>query len=445
MEILVIFVLIAVNAFFALSEIAFVSSRREVIDAEKERGSRKAILVLRMMDSPDRFLSSIQVGITLVGIVSGVYGGVAIADDVSKLISKTGLSLEITFDISLFLVVGMITYLSIVLGELVPKTIGLKSPEKVILSVIPIVNTFSIITHPVISFLSWSTKIILRILGMKPTGIDSSDDPLREILGIAKAAAIKNMISREQEGIIANTARLRLTMLNQIMVRRADMKCLTTAMSLEESLIASHVHHHTRYPLIEIITNEICGYINFKDIVNSLRLNPSNPTLQGISRPIVSFKETDTVNWVLRKLISSHQHIALVRNAENRVSGMISMEDILETIVGSIQDEYDILPTHFYEISPHRFVAGGGISLFKLHAILGNDIPESERSLDLWIRENLGGNLKVESLLHHNGLLFIVRKVSRSHIYEVIIETQNRKDETSSQIKKGYDTRHSST
>jgi len=429
MEILVILVLIAINAFFALSEIAFVSSRREIIEAEKDRGSRNTSMVLRMMNAPDRFLSSIQVGITLVGIISGVYGGVAIAGDVSKLVMAIGVSQVIAFDISLFIVVGIITYLSIVLGELVPKSIGLKSPEKVILSVIPIINAFSIIAHPAISFLSWSTRIILGIFRIKPSRIDSSDDPLREILGIAKAAAIKNKISNEQESIIVNAARLRSTKLYQIMVKRADMKFLTTAMSLNDSLIASHIHHHTRFPLVDSSTNEICGYINFKDIVNTLRLNPSNPSLRGISRPISSFKETDTVNQVLRKLITTHQHIAIVRNIDNQVTGMIAMEDILETIVGSIQDEYDIIPAHFYEISPARFIAGGGITLKKLHSTLGNAIPDDERPLDLWIREHLGGNIKVESLMVYNGLSFIVRKISRSHIYEVIIEMPNRKNE----------------
>jgi putative hemolysin len=143
-------VLIAINGFFALSEIAFISSRREIIESERGRGARNADTVLRMMDEPDRFLSSIQVGITLIGIVSGVYGGIAIADDISKLITRTGLSQEIAHDLSLVFVVGIITYLSIVLSELVPKTIGLKSPEKVILSVIPIIKIFSLITHPVV-------------------------------------------------------------------------------------------------------------------------------------------------------------------------------------------------------------------------------------------------------------------------------------------------------
>ena len=422
MEILIILILISINGFFALSEIAFVSSRRDFIETEKENGSRKAAVVLRMMDAPDRFLSSIQVGITLIGVVSGVYGGVAIADDITSILISIGIIREIASDISLVFVVAVITYLSIVLGELVPKTIGLKNPEKVILSVIPIVNIFSMITYPVIIFLSWSTRFILKLAGLKQTGIDASDDPVREILGIAKAAAVKDKISREQEGIIMRAARLRSTKVNQIMVRRNDMRCLTTDMSLSEALVTSHIHHHTRFPLVESGTGDVLGYVNFKDIVNTLRLNPENPTLNGICRPMVSFKVDDTINSVLRRLITIHQHIALVRNHDNNVAGMVTLEDILETIVGDIQDEYDIIPDHFYEIAPGRYISGGGVTLKRLRNNIGTGIPDDDRTVDLWIRENLGSNIKSESAMHYNDFSFIVRKVSRSHVYEILIE-----------------------
>jgi putative hemolysin len=422
MEIIIVLILIAINGFFALSEIAFVSSRREFIESERDSGSKKADLVLQMMDQPDRFLSSIQVGITLIGVISGAYGGIAIADHVSKLVELAGLPHDITAKLSLVLVVGIITYLSIVLGELVPKTIGLKNPEKVILAVIPVVNIFSLLTHPVVSFLSWSTRFMVRMVGIKQTGIDSSDDPLREILGIAKAAAVKNKISREQEGIIMRAARLRSTKLSQIMVNRSEMRCLSTAMSLADALVAAHVHYHTRFPLTDGPSDTIIGYINFKDIVNTLRINPANPSLRGICRPMISFKETDTNNHVLRRLITTHQHIALVRNAANTVVGMITMEDILETIVGDIQDEYDIIPNHLYEISPGRFVAGGGVTLRKIRTIMGDFVPDDERTLDLWIRERLGANIKVDSVMKLTGASLNVRKVSRSHVYEAIIE-----------------------
>jgi putative hemolysin len=266
-----------------------------------------------------------------------------------------------------------------------------------------------------------SEIIILRTIGIKPSGIDSSDDPLREILGIAKAAAIKNKISREQEGIIVNTARLIPTKLYQIMVKRIDMKGLTANMALAEALVASHVNHHTRFPLTDNPSEEIVGYVNFKDIVNTLRINPANPSLRGICRPMISFKENDTINNMLRRLITTHQHIAL-RNAENKVTGMVTMEDILETIVGDIQDGYDRIPDYFYEISPGYFVSGGGLALKKkMRLMSGNSFPDDERTVDLWIREQLGTNIKADTTLSHDAFSFIIRKVSRSHVYEIII------------------------
>ncbi len=425
MEIVIILILIAINGFFALSEIAFVSSRRDLIESERERGHRHAAKVLGMMDEPDRFLSSIQVGITLVGIISGAYGGIALADDFAAVIARIGLPPAVTYDISLVLVVGAITYLSIVLGELVPKAIGLRNPEKVILTVIPAVRFFSILTSPLVTLLSVSTRMTLRIFGFTLSGIDYSDDPFAEILGIARSAAVRNKISREQESIIANTALLRSTKLSEIMVELTEVKMLITDMSLEEALVASHVHHHTRFPLAESSTGEIVGYINFKDIVTALRINPANASLYGIRRPMISFQENDPIDLALRRLIATRQHIALVRTLEGLPLGMVTLEDILETIVGDIDDEYDVVPDHLYEISPGRYIAGGGVAMKRLRQVLGGTFPEDERTVASWLRERCGPDLRAGMTVTYEGYMFIVRKVSRTRIHEVIVDRRS--------------------
>jgi putative hemolysin len=422
MEILVILALIALNGFFALAEIAFVSSRREFIETARDLGSRSAARVLAMMDEPDKFLSSIQIGITLIGIVSGAFGGIAISGDLAALLTAAGMSGGLAGDVAVVLVVGIITYLSIVLGELVPKTIGLKNPERIILTVMPAVTVFSILTHPVVALLSWTTKAILRLFHAKSAGIGAAADPLEDILGIAKAAAVKNKISREQEGAVMRAARLQSTRLDQVMVKRSDMRCLPADMSLADSLVVSHIHHHTRFPLIDPASGDIIGYANFKDIINSLRITPADPSLRGICRPMVSFRKSDTINSVLRRLISAHQHIALVRDEDKKVEGMVTLEDILETVVGDIQDEYGIIPDHLYEISPGRYIAGGGVTIRRLQTVVGGLSIGDDRSIDLWIRENLGAAIKPEMTMRREGLALTVRKVSRSHVYEVIIE-----------------------
>lgn len=424
MEILIIFVLIFINGIFALAEIAFVSSRREIIESYAHQGNKNAYLVLKMMETPDRFLSVIQVAITLIGIISGTFSGIAIADNLSAFFKGIPLIAPYAGTISLFFVVTIVTYLSIVLGELVPKSIGLKDPEKFILTLIPLISLFSKLMNPAVSFLSISTKTILRLFGSKPCKIDEDSDPIKEILGFAKMAAIKNKIDREQEKIIKNAITSRDLTVKDIMVRKTDMRILTTDMSPSDALVAAHVHHHTRYPLIDNTKNgEIIGYVNFKDIVNTVRLNPLSPSLKGIRRPIEYVSESAKVTEVLHHLIRIHQHIAIVRSKNGTAIGLITLENILETFVGDIKDEYDIMPEYLYDINENRLLAGGGITLSSLKERLGPAIPDVNKSLCQWLLEITSGKqMKVESTINYRGIQFEIRKMSRSRISEVIID-----------------------
>ena len=423
MEIIIIIFLIAINGVFALAEIAFVSARRELIESHVNQGSKSAQIVLSMMETPDRFLSVIQVGITLIGIISGTFSGIALSEDLAVVIKRFPLLSHHADSIALIIVVTFVTYFSIVFGELLPKTIGLKNPEKFILALIRPIGFFAKLMGPIVSFLSMSTMFLLKILGMKPGRLDEGSDPIKEILGIAKMAAIKNKIDPLQEKIIKNAISTRKLTVKDIMVQKNEMRTLTTDMSPADALVAAHVHHHTRYPLID---NEnyfqVIGYINFKDLVNTLRLNPLSPTLKGIKRPIAYVNEKEKVTDALRNLIRTHQHIAMVRDEHNQVVGLITLENILETIVGDITDEYDIVPEYLYEITETRLLAGGGVSLITLHNRIGPEIPELNKTLCQWLLEMTNKPLKIESVLTWQGIQFEIRKMSRSRISEIIID-----------------------
>lgn len=420
MEIAIIALLILCNGFFALAEIAFVSSRREIIESHD---SRNVQIVIRMMEEPDRFLSSIQVGITLIGIVSGTFSGVALADDLAAALSRTGFQIPYAYQLSLVTVVALVTYFSIIFGELVPKVIGLRNPEQTILFMMPFIRVFATAMHPVIVFLSFSTKSILRLLGIRHTGIDEKVDPVREILGIAKIAAIKNKINKQQLTIIRNTMGIKTLTVAGIMVRREDMRTLRADMNPADALLAAHIHHHTRYPLTdEERGGAIIGYVNFKDIVNALRLNPESQQLAGICRPIAYVKETELVVDALPHLILTHHHIAMVRDRNGAITGLVTLENMLETIVGDIKDEYDTLPDYLYNINETRMVAGGGVSMNKLRRVFGDVIPESDQTLSHWLASQIPGPIKVEKKFTAGALEFEVRKISRSKIFEVIID-----------------------
>jgi len=422
-ELIVISLLILLNGVFALSEFAFVSSKRELLEERRSGGNRNAAKILSLMDHPDRFLSSIQVGITLIGIVSGTVSGIALADDLKALLDRTAYFSPYSYEISLIVMTAVVTYTSILFGELVPKSIALKNPERAILTVMPFITMFTVVTYPFVALLSISTRLVLKVTGIGVAGVDQTSDPVTEILGIAKAAAVKNKIDREQVEIIEKTMRIRDIKVAQIMVKREDLKTLSTGMSLRNALVEAHVHHHTRYPLVDE-TGKITGYVNFKDIVNAVRINPDKPNLQGIVRPLLSFKERERVTDALRGLTKSHQHIALVETTDGADTGMVFLENILETIVGDIEDEYDILPELFYPLVENRWLAGGGVTLRKINKQFP-EIPPLDKTLSQWLLESLKIPPKTEQMVEWGGLVLYLRKVSRAKVYEIIIEKRS--------------------
>ncbi|MFA6290982.1 MAG: hemolysin family protein [Victivallales bacterium] len=427
MEIIVIFILIFINGLFALTEIAFVSSRREILEGLQASGSRNAAKVLKMMNEPDTILSSIQVGITLIGIISGAFGGVILADDLCIILKKMHIFEAYAYQISMVFIVTSVTYISIIFGELVPKSVGLRNPEKTILLLYPVINIFSHLAYPAVALLSYSTRLILKIAGLGLTGIDQISDPVKTILGIAKSAVIKNKIHRAQEKIITNTINVKDVTVAELMVKKDEIKYLSADMSLNQALVEAHIHHHTRYPIVEgNDINRIIGYVNFKDIMNAIRLSPEKPTVRNISRNVLFVSESEKVLDVLQKLIKSYQHIAIVRSVSSgTTTGLISLENLLETIVGDIRDEFDVLPEFIYNLTEERWLAGGGVQLDKISKTVGVSLPESDKSLCQWLMEISDANIRVENRIEYGELIFHIRKMSRSKVYEVIIEKTN--------------------
>jgi len=425
MEIIIILILILSNGVFALSEIAFVSARREILESFLSRGSRRAGRILKMMDEPEKFLSSIQVGITMVGVISGAYGGTILADDLNMVLKDLQFLQPYSYQVSLVSIVIAITFISIVFGELIPKSIGLRDPERMIILLFPLVKILMAVAYPAVVVLSVSTKVVLKIAGFGLSGVDQIADPIKSILGIAKSAVVRNKMRNEQLDIIANTVKMKDAIISEIMVSRNEIKSLSAEMSLREALIEAHIHHHTRYPIVEDgDLDRVIGYVNFKDIMNAIRISPEKPTLRNICRRIIFVSETDKVLDVLQRLTKSCQHIAVVRAPSGSTAGLVSLENMLETIVGDIRDEFDILPEFIYELTENRWLAGGGLTLEKIGKTVGvSSFPESEKTLCQWLMEiSPEGSLRIESKIEYGDFIFHVRKISRSRIYEVIIE-----------------------
>jgi putative hemolysin len=414
-------ILILLNGFLALVEIAFVSSKRPRLEEMALKGRPGARLALQLLAEPERFFSAIQVGITLIGVFNGALGALAYADRLAAAVAGIPRLAPVAHQISTAIVVLGITYLSIVVGELAPKTLALRAPERIAVTAAPWIGFFIRIAFPVVSFLGFSTRLLIRALGMGGARQEESDRR-EEILFLVRLAAARREISSEQERIFARTMGLTALRASDIMIERKDMKTLSTSMSLTEALVEAHVSHHTRFPLVDSDGGGVIGYVNFKDIVSALQLNPSDPSLRGICRPIMKVSRDDSVAELLPRMIRQYQHVAVVADEGGAVLGMVSMEDIVETVVGDIYDEYDMLPSYIYPITETRFVVGGGARVHTLRDKLGLELPQVDEPLSQWLKEIAERPPRVEDRIRWKNATFIPRKISRTEIREVIVD-----------------------
>jgi putative hemolysin len=250
-------------------------------------------------------------------------------------------------------------------------------------------------------------------------------DALNDILILAHFASLQNIISKEQEKIVSRSIGLANTKVEDIMVPGNEMKTLTTDMTLAQALVEAHISHHTRFPLADRNREgEIIGYVNFKDIVSALQLNPKNPSLAGICRPILIVRSDENLSYLLNKLTKSYQHIAIVKNNDGKSVGLITLEDIVESIIGELSDEYDILPDYCYQIAENRYVAGGGAHLSVLHREVDKSFPDLPVSVNDWLTRETKHSPKPEDKVPFGKFILMVRKVSRSNIHEIVVERQ---------------------
>ncbi len=328
----------------------------------------------------------------------------------SGLFVKTyGTSYLIIFSLLLCIVLIQIT-------EVLPKNIGLR--HKLVLaqySAIPL-------------------QIIMRVL--RPLGLpfrwflrpfDSSKNGgeksvLNDITVLAHAAALNQQISREQELLIQRSLQLSRILASEIMVKREAMNTLSTSMDLNQALIEAHFHNHTRYPLtLSGDIDRIEGYVNFKDIVGALRLNPENPTLSGIVRPMAFVSPSTPLSRLLRVLTRGYQHIAVVRADDGSTLGMVTLEDLLETLVGEMEDEYDSPPDIFVQLAENRFRAGGGTSFSRLRGRIGNSFPDWDVTIDEWLQGLCEGKVPENYEIDFEKAHFKVRRLSRGRVFDVFI------------------------
>lgn len=338
MEIVIIVLLLLLNGVFAMYEFSLVSSSRARLKNEAARGSRKAEKTLRLLDEPEKILSTIQIGITLIGIISGAFGGVSLADDVKPLFEKISFLAPYAHDLAMITVVALITYLSLIIGELVPKSIALGNPERVATLLTPIMIGLTKISYPFVWLLSISTKVVNHLLGIKSGDERSMTED--EIKMIIRQSTEQGILEKEETEMLQDVFRFTDKHANELMTHRKDLVYLFTRQSRDEVLETIATAHYSRYLLCGDSTSDIIGMVSVKDIIG-LWHEGATFDLRSIATEPLLVPENLQATRVL-KLFKQHKcSFAAVISEYGLIEGVITLHDLAESILGEVPDEND--------------------------------------------------------------------------------------------------------
>ncbi|WP_300699668.1 hemolysin family protein [Bacteroides sp.] len=336
MEFIIILLLLVLNGIFAMYEIALVSSSKARLETIAGKGNKRAKGVLKQLEEPEKFLSTIQIGITLIGIISGAYGGATISDDVKPLFLMIPGAAAYADTLAMVTVVAIITYLSLIIGELVPKSMALSNPEKWATMLSPFMIVLTKISYPFVCLLSASTKLMNKIIGLN-NGEERqmTQDELKMIL---HQSSEQGVIDKDETEMLRDVFRFSDKRANDLMTHRRDLIVLHTSDTQEDILHIIREHNFSNYLLIEKGKDEIFGVVSVKDII--LMSGDEQPfNLRNIARPPLFIPESLYAKKVLELFKKNKNKFGVVVDEYGNTEGIITLHDLTESIFGDILDE----------------------------------------------------------------------------------------------------------
>ena len=338
-EIFIILGLILINGFFSMAEIALVSARKARLEAQADKGDADAKRALTLANHPDTFLSTIQIGITLVGVLTGIYSGSTFKEPLQNWLTQFAVIAAYAETIATLIIVILLTYVSLVLGELVPKRIGLSNPEGIAKSVSVVMQTVTFIMYPFIWLLSASSHLIMRILQMKPNDNQVTEE---EIKAIISEGTEQGTIEEAEQEIIERVFHLSDRNITSLMTHRSDILWLETTKTIAEVRAQMPENMHSMYPVCEGSIDQIKGVVSLKDLF----VADGSQLVSAIAKDAKYVPENNSAYQVLESFKQSKIHHCFIVNEYGSIEGLITLNDILEAIVGDIPQEED----HDYEI-----------------------------------------------------------------------------------------------
>ncbi len=338
MEFIIILILLLLNGVFAMYEIALVSSSKARLETLAGRGSKSARGVLRQLEEPEKFLSTIQIGITLIGIVSGAFGGVAIADDITPLFAKIPAVAPYAGKLAMIVTVALITYLSLIVGELVPKSIALSNPERYAVALSPAMSLLTTLSYPFVWLLSISTQLLNKLIGLKNEERIMTQDELKMIL---HQSSEQGVIDKEETEMLRDVFRFSDKRVNELMTHRKDLIVLHADDTQETVLHVIEEENFSNYLLVDNDKDEVLGVVSVKDVIGLL--GSGKPfQLDQIARQALFIPESLYARKALEIFKRTKNKFAVVVNEYGGTEGILTLHDLAESVFGDILEENEI-------------------------------------------------------------------------------------------------------
>lgn len=388
-QILVLVLLIALNAFFAAAEMAFVSLNDAKIEKEAKSGNKKAKQIYKMVKEPSKFLATIQIGITLAGFLSSAFASESFADDLAPILNGLiPIGLNVWNTVSIVLITMILSYFTLVFGELVPKRIAMKNSEKIAYRSVGVIKAISVITAPFVKFLTFSTNIVSKLFGISPQDEETvTEEEIRMMVDVGEE---KGTIEEEEKELINNVFEFNDKVVSEVMIHRTEIFAVDIKSNISDILAEIDDFKYSRIPVYENSIDDIKGILYTKDLIKFLK-KKKDGKVKNVMREAYFVSENKPIDDLFRDLQKNKKQMAIVVDEYGGTSGVITMEDILEELVGNIFDEYDDIELDYEKIDDNTFVINGNVSIYDLKKILGVEIPEGEYdTLSGYLIEQLG-------------------------------------------------------
>jgi putative hemolysin len=415
LEIVAVLLLVAGNAFFVAAEYALVTARRTRLLELSGEGNRRARMALRIMDDPVRFIGTVQLGITAFSIALGAVGEPLIEHFFDPVLATT---------ISFILAFSLVTYLHVTLGELVPKAVALTKNESTALWVALPVEAFYVVTYPLVWFLQASANAFTRLFGIQPAPAGVVAHTEEDIRHIVAAAEDTGAIEEAEEEMVYKVFDFADKEVHDVMVPRPEVVALSIDLPPHEALAAVIDSPYTRYPVYSGSLDEIEGILHVRDLFKALYADGiENVDVGALLRPAFMVPETKDLAAMLAEFRRANQHMALVVDEYGSFQGIVTLEDLLEEIVGEIEDEYDLPDEAVERVDDSRIRIDGTFPIDDFNEQFDQELPQDDyHTVAGFVFGALGRAAEAGDEVLHDGLRFHVLDVDGPRIERLEVE-----------------------